>query len=32
VVWNHDVAGQLFAALASDSQIPPEVLDAAQPG
>jgi LCP family protein required for cell wall assembly len=32
VVWNSDAAGQLFAALASDSPIPPEVLDAAQPG
>jgi LCP family protein required for cell wall assembly len=32
VVWNSDAAGQLFAALASDSPIPPDVLDAAQPG
>jgi hypothetical protein len=32
VVWNHDAAGQLFAALASDSPVPQEVLDAAQPG
>jgi LCP family protein required for cell wall assembly len=32
VVWNSDAAGQLFAALASDSPIPQEVLDAAQPG
>jgi LCP family protein required for cell wall assembly len=32
VVWNSDTAGQLFAALASDSPIPQDVLDAAQPG
>jgi anionic cell wall polymer biosynthesis LytR-Cps2A-Psr (LCP) family protein len=32
VVWNSDAAGQLFAALASDSPIPQDVLDAAQPG
>jgi len=32
VVWNSDAAGRLFAALASDSPIPQDVLDAAQPG
>lgn len=32
VVWNHDAASQLFAALASDSPVPQDVLDAAQPG
>jgi LCP family protein required for cell wall assembly len=32
VVWNSDAAGQLFAALTSDSPIPKDVLDAAQPG
>jgi anionic cell wall polymer biosynthesis LytR-Cps2A-Psr (LCP) family protein len=32
VVWNHDAAGQLFAALASDAPVPQDVLDAAQPG
>jgi len=32
VVWNHDAAGKLFAALASDSPVPQDVLDAAQPG
>ena len=28
VVWDSDVAGQLFAALGSDAPLPPEVLDA----
>jgi LCP family protein required for cell wall assembly len=32
VVWNHDAASQLFAALAADSPVPQDVLDAAQPG
>jgi hypothetical protein len=32
VVWNSDAAGQLFAALSSDSPIPQDVLDAAKPG
>jgi LCP family protein required for cell wall assembly len=32
VMWNSDAAGQLFAALASDSPVPQDVLDAAQPG
>jgi LCP family protein required for cell wall assembly len=32
VVWNHDAAGQLFSALSSDSPVPQDVLDAAQPG
>ena len=32
VVWNSDAAGQLFAALASDSPVPQDVLDAGQPG
>ncbi len=32
VIWNSDAAGQLFAALASDSPVPQDVLDAAQPG
>jgi LCP family protein required for cell wall assembly len=32
VVWNSEVAGQLFAALASDSPVPQDVLDAAQSG
>ncbi|HZN82560.1 MAG TPA: LCP family protein [Mycobacterium sp.] len=32
VVWNSDVAGQLFSALASDSPVPQEVLDAADNG
>jgi len=32
VVWNSDAAGQLFAALSSDSRIPQDVLDAAKPG
>lgn len=31
VVWNDDAAGRLFGALASDSAIPQDVLDAAQP-
>jgi hypothetical protein len=31
VVWNSDAASQLFDALRSDSPIPPDVLDAAQP-
>jgi LCP family protein required for cell wall assembly len=32
VVWNSDAAGRLFAALTSDSPVPQDVLDAAQPG
>ena len=32
VVWNSDAAGQLFAALASDSPVPQDVLDAGKPG
>jgi hypothetical protein len=28
VVWNSDAAGQLFAALASDSPVPQGILDA----
>src|SRR5262249_55769015 len=32
VVWNHDAASQLFAALASDSPVPQDVLDAGEPG
>jgi LCP family protein required for cell wall assembly len=32
VMWNSDAAGRLFAALASDSPVPQDVLDAAQPG
>ena len=32
VVWNSDAAAQLFAALASDSPVPQDILDAAQPG
>jgi LCP family protein required for cell wall assembly len=32
VMWNSDAAGQLFAALASDSPVPQDILDAAQPG
>ena len=31
VVWNSDAAGRLFAALASDSPVPQDVLDAAEP-
>jgi LCP family protein required for cell wall assembly len=31
VVWNDDAAGRLFSAIASDSEIPPDVLDAAVP-
>ena len=27
VVWNHDVAGKLFDALASDSPVPTAALD-----
>jgi anionic cell wall polymer biosynthesis LytR-Cps2A-Psr (LCP) family protein len=27
VVWNHDVAGQLFEALGSDAPVPTAVLD-----
>jgi hypothetical protein len=30
-VWNHDAAGRLFAALASDEAVPPDVLDAGKP-
>jgi hypothetical protein len=29
VIWNEDAAKQLFDALASDSPIPQDVLDAA---
>lgn len=32
VVWNSDVADELFSALNSDSPVPQEVLDAAEPG
>ncbi|HEX2398407.1 MAG TPA: LCP family protein [Mycobacterium sp.] len=32
VVWNSDAASQLFSALASDSPVPQEVLDAADNG
>jgi LCP family protein required for cell wall assembly len=32
VVWNSDAARQLFAALASDSPVPQDVLDAGDPG
>jgi LCP family protein required for cell wall assembly len=32
VVWDSDSAGRLFSALNSDSPIPQDVLDAAQPG
>jgi LCP family protein required for cell wall assembly len=32
VVWNSDAARQLFAALASDSPVPQDVLDAGEPG
>jgi LCP family protein required for cell wall assembly len=32
VLWNHDAAGQLFAALASDSPVPQDVLDAGAQG
>jgi LCP family protein required for cell wall assembly len=32
VVWNSDAASQLFAALASDSPVPQDVLDAGKPG
>ncbi|MFG1934536.1 LCP family protein [Mycobacterium sp. NPDC048908] len=32
VVWDSAAAGRLFAALTSDSPIPHDVLDAAQPG
>lgn len=31
VVWNDDAAHRLFAALASDEAVPPDVLDAAKP-
>jgi LCP family protein required for cell wall assembly len=31
VVWNSDAASRLFAALASDSPVPQDVLDASQP-
>lgn len=31
VVWNSEAANQLFAALGSDSPVPQEVLDAAEP-
>ena len=31
VVWNSDAARQLFSALASDSPVPQDVLDAAKP-
>ncbi|OBF36563.1 LytTR family transcriptional regulator [Mycobacterium sp. ACS1612] len=32
VVWDSDNAGRLFSALNSDSPIPPDILDAAEPG
>jgi LCP family protein required for cell wall assembly len=32
VVWNSDAARRLFAALASDSPVPQDVLDAGEPG
>ncbi len=32
VVWNSEAAQQLFGALASDSPVPQDVLDAADPG
>ena len=32
VVWNSEAAGRLFAALTSDSPVPQDVLDAAEPG
>jgi LCP family protein required for cell wall assembly len=31
VVWNDDAASRLFDAIASDSAIPPDVLEAAEP-
>ncbi|UNB55871.1 LCP family protein [Mycolicibacterium sp. YH-1] len=31
VVWDDDAASRLFSAIGSDSQIPPDVLDAAEP-
>jgi LCP family protein required for cell wall assembly len=31
VVWNHDAASRLFAALASDEAVPPDVLEAGKP-
>ena len=31
VMWNSDAAGQLFEALASDSPVPQDVLDAGEP-
>jgi LCP family protein required for cell wall assembly len=31
VVWNTEAASRLFSAIASDSQIPPDVLEAAEP-
>jgi LCP family protein required for cell wall assembly len=31
VVWDSDIADQLFAALSSDTPVPQEVLDAGQP-
>ena len=32
VVWDSDAAGRLFHALATDSPVPQDVLDAAKPG
>lgn len=31
VVWDEDAASRLFSAIASDSEIPPDVLEAAEP-